>query len=65
MRILLISSSPHKEKSQTFFLAKEVVIILLAHQLADSARAILTKFNLKPDKKLEGFARFALDEYLM
>lgn len=24
MRILLISSSPHKEKSQTFFLAKEV-----------------------------------------
>lgn len=44
---------------------KEAIIILLAHQVSDSALAILTKFNLKPDKELEGFARFALDESLI
>ena len=44
---------------------KEAIIILLAHQVSDSALAILTKFNLKPDKELKGFARFALEESLM
>ena len=44
---------------------KEAIIILLAHQVSDSALAILTKFNLNPGMELESFARLALDESLM
>ncbi|MCK9432608.1 MAG: hypothetical protein M0R00_06590 [Candidatus Omnitrophica bacterium] len=44
---------------------KEAVLILLAHQVSDTALTILTKFNMRPDKPLVYFARLALEESLM
>lgn len=44
---------------------KMVVLILLAHQVSMTALAILTRFNMNPDKEVELFAKFAIEESLM
>jgi|SRR3989338_9306121 len=44
---------------------KEAIIVLLAHQVSDTALTMLTKYNLMPDKGLEIFAEIALEECLM
>ena len=45
--------------------AKEAVIMLLAHQVSDTALTMLTRYNLMPDKELDIFAKIALEECLM
>ena len=44
---------------------KKAILILLAHQVSDTALTILTKFNLSSGSELKSFARLALDESLM
>ena len=44
---------------------KEAVLILLAHQVSELALAILTRYNLRPDKEIFSFAKLALDESLI
>jgi len=44
---------------------KEAVLVLLAHQRSETALTIITRYNLRPDKGLEFFAKFALEECLI
>lgn len=45
--------------------AKEVILIILAHQTSKVALTALKKYNRSPDKGLEYFAQIALDECKM
>ncbi|MFA4889072.1 MAG: hypothetical protein WC628_05820 [Candidatus Omnitrophota bacterium] len=44
---------------------KEAVMMILAHQPSESALALLSKYNLRPDPGMEYFARAALEECAM
>ncbi len=44
---------------------KEAIMMILAHQPSEIALTLLRKYNLAPDKRLEFFAKMALDECAM
>ncbi len=45
--------------------AKEIILVILAHQSLKSALRILQQYNKNPDNELKFFAEFALDECRM
>ena len=44
---------------------KQAILIILAHHPTKTALDILKRYNIEPDKDLEIFAQFALDECIM
>lgn len=45
--------------------SKEAILIILAHYPSETTLTILTKYNFRPDKGLEFFAKMALEECAM